>query len=92
MKFSAVLLFAFVLSSVHAEAPRVEPTILDSVPHEQSHFTQGLSFDGKDMIEPTGLYGKSGLYRRTLDGKILDSARIEERYFGEGSVVLGDEV
>ena len=99
MKFSGRSFFAFILlslvftlSSVHAEAPRVEPTILDSVPHEQSHFTQGLSFDGKELIETTGLYGKSGLYRRTLDGKILDSARIEERYFGEGSVVLGDEV
>ena len=89
----SLVLFVFALSSfAKAEAPRVEPTILDSVPHEQSHFTQGLSFDGKDMIETTGLYGKSGLYRRTLDGKILDSARIEERYFGEGSVVLGDEV
>ena len=83
----------FTLSSIsYAEAPRVEPTILDSVPHETSHFTQGLSFDGKEMIETTGLYGKSGLYRRTLDGKILDSARLEERYFGEGSVVLGDEI
>ena len=92
-------LFAFVLSflvsslsSVHAETPRVVPEILDSVPHETTHFTQGLSFDGKEMIETTGLYGKSGLYRRTLDGKVLDSARLEERYFGEGSVVLGDEI
>ena len=83
----------FILSSfAKAEAPRVEPTILDSIPHETSHFTQGLSFDGKELIETTGQYGKSGLYRRTLDGKILDSARIEERYFGEGSVVLGDEI
>ena len=79
-------------SNVFAEAPRVVPTILDSVPHETSHFTQGLSFDGKELIETTGLYGKSGLYRRTQDGKILDSARIEERYFGEGSVVMGDEI
>ena len=84
--------FVFSLSSVHAETPRVVPEILDSVPHETTHFTQGLSFDGKEMIETTGLYGKSGLYRRTLDGKVLDSARLEERYFGEGSVVLGDEI
>ena len=93
------IFFAFILSSlvsslssVHAETPRVVPEILDSVSHETTHFTQGLSFDGKEMIETTGLYGKSGLYRRTLDGKILDSARLEERYFGEGSVVMGDEL
>ena len=88
----SLVLFVFALSSAYAEAPRVVPTILDSVPHEKSHFTQGLSFDGKDLIETTGQYGKSGLYRRTLDGKILDSARIEDRYFGEGSVVLGDDI
>ena len=91
LSFCAFLVFAL-SSFAKAEAPRVEPTILDSVPHEQSHFTQGLSFDGKDMIETTGLYGKSGLYRRTLDGKILDSARIEERYFGEGSIAVGDDI
>ena len=76
----SLVLFVFALSFAYAEAPRVVPTILDSVPHEKSHFTQGLSFDGKDLIETTGQYGKSGLYRRTLDGKILDSARIEDRW------------
>ena len=86
-------LSALVLSSAaYAEAPRVVPAILDSVPHEKTHFTQGLFFDGADLIETTGLYGKSGLYRRTLDGKILDSTRLEERYFGEGSIAVGDDI
>lgn len=75
-----------------AEATRVTPVILDSIPHEQNHFTQGLFFDGKELIETTGLYNQSGLYRRTLDGKILDSARIDNKYFGEGSVAVGDQV
>ena len=70
-------------SFLYAEAPRVVPEILDSIPHERSHFTQGLFFDGNDLIETTGLYGKSGLYRRTLDGKIIDSTKLSERYFGE---------
>ena len=83
----------FVISSTaFAQAPRVVPDIVDSVPHEMTHFTQGLFFDGKELIETTGLYGKSGLYRRTLDGNILDSARLAERYFGEGSVAVGDDV
>lgn len=79
-------------SRSYAEAPRVVPEIIDSVSHEQSHFTQGLFFDGKDLIETTGQYGQSGLYRRTLDGKILDSARLAERYFGEGSIAVGDDI
>ena len=75
----------------YAQAPRVVPEILDSIPHETSHFTQGLFFDGRDLIETTGQYGESGLYRRTPEGKILDSARLAERYFGEGSIAVGDD-
>ena len=83
----------FLLSSLaFAEVPRVMPAILDSVPHESTHFTQGLFFDGKDLIETTGQYGESGLYRRTLDGKILDSAKLAPRYFGEGSFAVGDDI
>ena len=81
-----------IASAAYAEAPRIVPAILDSVPHEKTHFTQGLFFDGSDLIETTGMYGKSGLYRRTLDGKILDSARLAERYFGEGSIAVGDDI
>jgi glutamine cyclotransferase len=77
---------------VFADTPRVVPAIVDSIPHEQTHFTQGLFFDGKDLIESTGQYGESGIYRRTLDGKILDSLRLAERYFGEGSVAVGDDI
>ena len=87
--FASVL----VLSSLaFAEAPRVIPEILDSIPHEKSHFTQGLFFDGKELIETTGQYGQSGLYRRTMEGKILDSAKLSERYFGEGSIAVGDDI
>lgn len=87
------LLVLFVLSSmVYAEAPRVVPAILDSVPHEKTHFTQGIFFDGKEIVETTGQYGESGLYRRTMDGKILDSARLADRYFGEGSIAVGEDI
>lgn len=96
MRFSLVLrlssLVCIFVSSVLAEAPRVVPEIVDSIPHEKTHFTQGLFFDGKELIETTGLYGKSGLYRRTLEGKILDSARLADKYFGEGSIAVGDDI
>lgn len=93
--FTRLCSFASVLvlsSLAFAEAPRVIPEILDSIPHEKTHFTQGLFFDGKELVETTGQYGLSGLYRRTLDGKILDSAKLSERYFGEGSIAVGDDI
>jgi len=87
------MLALIVLSSMaYAEAPRVVPAILDSIPHEKTHFTQGLFFDGKEIVETTGQYGESGLYRRTPEGKILDSARIADRYFGEGSIAVGEDI
>ncbi len=95
LSFSIFLISSLVFSlssKSYAEAPRVVPEILDSVPHEKSHFTQGLFFDGKELIETTGLYRQSGMYRRTLEGKILDSIRIEDRYFGEGSIAVGDDI
>lgn len=90
-KFFAVFFLSFTVLSF-AETPRVVPEILDSVPHDKTHFTQGLFFDGNDLVESTGLYGGSGLYRRTLNGEILDSTRLIERYFGEGSVAVGSDV
>ncbi|MCQ2062350.1 MAG: glutaminyl-peptide cyclotransferase [Fibrobacter sp.] len=74
-------------------APREIPVIVDSVAHNPSHFTQGLFFDGKNLVETTGQYGQSGLYRYDVPGgKVLDSARLDERYFGEGSIALGEDL
>ena len=91
MRFYLLALFAL-LSMAYAEAPRVVPVILDSIPHEKTHFTQGIFFDGKEIVETTGQYGESGLYRRTMDGKILDSARLADRFFGEGSIAVGEDI
>ena len=90
--FRPLFLVCIFASLSLAQAPRVVPAILDSVPHEKTHFTQGIFFDGKEIVETTGQYGESGLYRSTLDGKILDSARLAPRYFGEGSIAVGEDI
>lgn len=80
------------VSAVFAGTPQKEPVILDSISHNPAHYTQGLFFDGRDLVETTGLYGQSGLYRYDAKGKLLDSARIGNQYFGEGSIALGNDV
>ncbi|MCF0216424.1 MAG: glutaminyl-peptide cyclotransferase [Fibrobacteraceae bacterium] len=90
-KFIFFILLTFILSCF-AETPRKVPVMLDSIPHDQTHFTQGLFFDGKELVESTGGYGGSGLYRCTPEGDVLDSARLAERYFGEGSVAVGGDI
>lgn len=65
----------------------------DSVPHDSQRYTQGLSFDGKTLIESAGLYGKSGLYRMPSAGvKAKDSVKLGSAYFGEGSVRVYDDI
>ena len=56
-----------------AGTPVVEPVFLDSLAHDQRHFTQGLFFDGENLVETTGQYGRSALYRYDGAMKVLDS-------------------
>lgn len=87
-----VLLVLMCVGLTLAKAPVVVPDIVDSIPHDPNHFTQGLFFDGDHLIETTGLYGKSALYRKTKGGQVLDSVKLDRQYFGEGSIAVGDDI
>ena len=62
-------------------------------PHDTAAYTQGLFFEGGQMYESTGQYGKSSF--RVVDfrtGKVSRKLDFARRYFGEGSVMLGGEL
>lgn len=67
-------------------------TVIDSIPHAPTHFTQGLSFDEGKLLETTGQYGESAVYKYDENFKIVDSLKIDNRYFGEGSQALGNDI
>lgn len=67
-------------------------SVIDSMPHNTDYYTQGLSFDKGVLLESTGRYGESGIYRYNKNFVIQDSMRLEDRYFGEGSVSLGQDI
>jgi glutamine cyclotransferase len=68
-------------------------SILDSVPHDSNRYTQGLFFDGKELVESTGMYGKSGLFRMEKPGgPATDSVHLSDAYFGEGSIQIGNDI
>lgn len=78
------LLFAASLGTV---------SVVDSASHSEAHYTQGLFFDGGELYESTGRYGASKLFRYASPGASpSDSAALESRYFGEGSVKLGASI
>lgn len=67
--------------------------VVAEYPHDTESYTQGLFFHGGNLYESTGLHGKSTF--RVVDiktGKALKKIDFSPRYFGEGSVILGDNV
>lgn len=65
--------------------------IVNTYPHDQKAFTQGLEFYGDTLYESTGRKGTSSL--RKVDyrtGEILKSVELDKQYFGEGITIMGD--
>ncbi len=67
--------------------------LVHAYPHDTGAYTQGLAFDGGQLLEGTGKYGESTLRRVDLEsGRVLHSAPLARDLFGEGIAVWGGEV
>lgn len=72
-------------------APVYSYRIVNTYPHDQDAFTQGLVFENGVIYEGTGLYGKSSLRKVDLEtGNILQIYELPARYFGEGITIFED--
>jgi glutamine cyclotransferase len=64
-----------------------------SYPHDPDAFTQGLFFRDGVLYESTGLEGRSTVRKvRLEDGKVLQTASLPPRQFGEGSTDWNGEI
>lgn len=80
-------------SSSEKNVPVLGYRVVASFPHDDEAFTQGLAWDRGDLLEGTGLYGKSRLRRVELEtGRVLKEVRLRKEYFGEGIAVVGDRI
>lgn len=76
-----------------AEVKRLVPQIVAVHPFDESSFTQGLELEEEGtLLVGTGEYGESRIYRTTLAGQELASARLEPERFGEGVTRHGDHI
>lgn len=76
-----------------AQMKNYKVEVLAEYPHDTTSYTQGLFFHDGRMFETTGQYGSSTL--RIVDmssGTALERKDFEQKYFVEGSVVLGDNL
>lgn len=74
-----------------AEPALLSYTVLNVFPHDTAAFTQGLEFHNGELLESTGLEGRSSLRKVDLkSGKPSTLKKLNDTFFGEGITVLGD--
>jgi glutamine cyclotransferase len=67
-------------------------TILDTIPKDTSHYTQGLVFHNKTLYEGTGNLGVSALIKYNSKYQIEKKIRIDDNFFGEGITVFNNKI
>ncbi len=68
-------------------------TIVNTYPHSETSYTQGLEFHRDTLIEGTGQYGSSKLLKTDYKtGNIYQSVDVEGNFFGEGITVLNNKI
>jgi glutaminyl-peptide cyclotransferase len=73
--------------------PRVSPRVVHSWPHDTAAYTQGLAIYRGQLLESTGLLGRSEV--REVDatkGTIRRKVALPANEFGEGITVVGDRL
>jgi glutamine cyclotransferase len=99
--FLATVLFFFFIScnnstssgpeTAQNSVPVSSPSIVSTLPHDTSSFTEGLEFYDSTILESTGNYGPSRLLQlQPTTGKIVKEVKLGDKYFGEGITVLHD--
>jgi glutamine cyclotransferase len=74
-------------------APLRSYRLLACHPHDPQAFTQGLVYRDGQLLESTGLNGRSSLRRVRLEtGDVLQRKDVARRYFAEGLAALGGEL
>lgn len=67
--------------------------VVKRFPHDDTAYTQGLTFHRGRFYEGTGIEGRSSLRRvRLRTGKVLQSVDLADEYFGEGITLIGDRI
>ncbi len=88
-----------ITDAAHAAGPeiihpeRVAYELVNTYPHDESAFTQGLIYVDEKLYEGTGQYGQSELREVELNtGKPLRIRKLPREYFGEGIAYYDNQI
>lgn len=82
-----------ILSDTSSSTPTYTISIVNTIPHDSTAFTQGLFYHNGYLYESTGQYGKSSL--RKIDpstGKVVRVRKIDDEYFAEGIALYKNKI
>ena len=80
-----------VLSDVIPEKYGYE--VVQTYPHNETSFTEGLEIHDGFIYESTGENGKSFLYKNNMKtGKTVKSVKLADKYFGEGITIFNNRI
>ena len=67
--------------------------VVNSYPHNETSFTEGLEIHDGFLYESTGENGKSELVKTNLKtGKTIKLVKLANKYFGEGITIFGNHI
>ncbi len=100
-KITALVFIAGKVEKIHSSVElysNVKPKvyrfeIVNTYPHDKNAYTQGLEYYNGYLYETTGRRGKSTLRKVDIEtGEVLQKYNLDEKYFGEGMTIYGDEI
>jgi glutaminyl-peptide cyclotransferase len=93
----ALILFSACLHAKADSAPKsaslLSFTVVKILPHDITHYTEGLVFKNGKLLESAGQYGESGIYEVDIEsGKTLRSRKMAPQFFAEGIAIARDHI
>lgn len=95
--FFALIFSGFYFSATAAAAEKsaslLRYSIIRTLPHDTSHYTEGLIFHAGKIYESVGRYGASGVYEKeSRTGRTMRNRANSAHYFGEGLALSGNKI
>ena len=90
VRIGLTLALALLCLGCSARVKQYKVEVVKEYTHDTGAYTQGLFFDGGRFYESTGQFGESSFREVELEtGKVLSRMDFQQKYFAEGSVMLG---
>ena len=91
--FALILLHFSFIATASENSIRLRYEVVRTLPHDASHFTEGLVFFDGNIFESAGHYGTSALLKKNpATGRIAQKRANLAQHFAEGLAILNNKI